>query len=90
MWRRSARNPAAPRRSISSIDDAGQQIAAAAKGWNAFHNKIPEGDGSHTVVHSAYVYLMDRNKRLTGTMGFQDTEDEQVAKLKALIEGSRQ
>jgi hypothetical protein len=33
---------------------------------------------------------MDRNNLLTGTMGFQETEDEQVAKLKALIEGSGQ
>ena len=73
---------------IIGLTGSEQQIAAAAKGWNAFHNKIPEGDGSYTVVHSAYVYLMDRNNRLTGTMGFQDTEDEQVAKLKALI-GSR-
>ena len=75
---------------IIGLTGSQQQIAAAAKGWNAFHNKIPEGDGSYTVVHSAYVYLMDRNNRLTGTMGFQETEDEQVAKLKALIEGSRQ
>ena len=75
---------------IIGLTGTQQQIAAAAKGWNAFHNKIPEGDGSYTVVHSAYVYLMDRNNRLTGTMGFQETEDEQVAKLKALIEGSGQ
>ena len=75
---------------IIGLTGSQQQIAAAAKGWNAFHNKIPEGDGSYTVVHSAYVYLMDRNNRLTGTMGFQETEDEQVAKLKALIEGSGQ
>jgi protein SCO1 len=74
---------------IIGLTGSEQEIAAAAKGWNAFHNKIPEGDGSYTVVHSAYVYLMDRNNRLTGTMGFQDTEDEQVARLKALV-GSRE
>jgi protein SCO1/2 len=74
---------------IIGLTGSEQQIAAVAKGWNAFHNKIPEGDGTYTVVHSAYVYLMDRNNRLTGTMGFQDTEDEQVAKLKVLI-GSRE
>jgi protein SCO1/2 len=74
---------------IIGLTGSEQQIAATAKAWNAFHNKIPEGDGSYTVVHSAYVYLMDRDNRLTGTMGFQETEDEQVAKLKALI-GSRE
>ena len=66
------------------------QIAAAARGWNAFHNKIPEDDGTYTIVHSAYVYLMDRANRLVGTMGFQDSEEEQVAKLRSLIEGSGQ
>jgi protein SCO1/2 len=75
---------------IIGLTGSEQQIAAAAKGWNAFHNKISEGDGTYTVVHSAYVYLMDRNNRLAGTMGFQDTEDEQVAKLRALVEGNRQ
>jgi protein SCO1/2 len=70
---------------IVGLTGSEQQIAAAAKGWNAFHNKIPEGDGTYTVVHSAYVYLMDRGNRLAGTMGFQDSEDELVAMLRALI-----
>ena len=74
---------------IVGLTGSEQQIAAAAKGWNAFHNKIPEGDGTYTVVHSAYVYLMDRGNRLVDTMGFQDSEADQVAKLKALI-GSRE
>jgi len=66
------------------------QIAAAARSWKAFHNKIPEDDGTYTIVHSAYVYLMDRANRLVGTMGFQDSEEEQAAKLRSLIESSGQ
>lgn len=62
-----------------------EQIAAVARTWNAFHNKIPEDDGTYTVVHSAYIYLMDHDGRLTGTMSFQDSEEEQLARLKALI-----
>src|SRR2546430_1536532 len=65
---------------IIGLTGSEQQIAAVAKGWNAYHNKIPEGDGTYTIVHSAYVYLMDRGNRLVGTMGFQDSEDEQVAR----------
>jgi protein SCO1/2 len=64
------------------------QIASAAKDWKVFHNKIPEEDGSYTIVHSAYVYLMDPANRLVGTMGFQDSEEEQAAKLRSLLEGS--
>jgi cytochrome oxidase Cu insertion factor (SCO1/SenC/PrrC family) len=36
-------------------------------------------------VHSAYVYLMDADNRLAGTLGFQESEAEQLAKLKALL-----
>ena len=74
---------------IIGLTGSEQQIAAAAKGWNAFHNKIPESDGTYTIVHSGYVYLMDRGNRLAGTLGFQDMEEEQVAKLRALI-GNRE
>jgi protein SCO1/2 len=65
------------------------QIAAAAKGWKAFYHKLPEDDATDTIVHSAYVYLMDCAHQLVGTMGFQDSEEEQVAKLKGLLQGSR-
>jgi protein SCO1/2 len=65
------------------------QIGAVAKGWSAFYNKLPEDDGTYTIVHSAYIYLMDHNNRLADTMGFQETETEQLAKIRSLI-GSRE
>ena len=75
---------------IIGLTGSEAQIASAARNWNAFHNKIPEGDGTYTIVHSAYVYLMDRANRLVGTMGFQDSEEEQVASLTSLLEGRGQ
>ena len=75
---------------IIGLTGAEAQIASAARSWKAFHNKIPEDDGTYTIVHSAYVYLMDRANRLVGTMGFQDSDEEQVAKLRSLIDGSGQ
>jgi protein SCO1 len=62
-------------------------IAEAARGWDAFYNKIPESDGSVTVVHSAHVYLMDADNRVAGTLNFQEPEDVQLAKLQALLAG---
>jgi protein SCO1/2 len=62
-------------------------IAEAAKGWDAFYNRIPESDGSVTVVHSAHVYLMDAENRVAGTLNFQEAEDVQLAKLQALLAG---
>jgi protein SCO1/2 len=61
------------------------QTAAVARSWNAFHEKIPEAGGTYTVVHSAYIYLMDDRGRLAATMSFQDGEDEQLAKVRALL-----
>jgi len=75
---------------IVGLTGTAAQIAAAARSWKAFHNKIAEDDGTYTIVHSAYVYLMDRANRLVGTMGFQDSEEEQAAKLRSLIESSGQ
>jgi protein SCO1/2 len=72
---------------IVGLTGSADAIAAAAKGWNAFHNKVPEGGGSYTIAHSAYVYLMDADNRLTGTLGFQESEEEQIAKLRRLVGG---
>jgi protein SCO1 len=62
------------------------QIAATAKAWNAHYDKLPEPDGSYTITHSAYVYLMDRNNRLADTLGFNQPEAEQIAKLRRLLD----
>jgi protein SCO1/2 len=63
-------------------------IAAVAKAWKASYYKLPEADGSYTLTHSAYVYLMDRHNRQVGTLGFQESEAEQVAKLRRLLAGA--
>jgi protein SCO1 len=72
---------------IIGLTGSEAQIAEAAKGWNAHHHKLPENDGSYTVVHSAYVYLMDADNRLAATLNFQEPEAEQLAKLKTLLAG---
>lgn len=70
---------------IIGLTGSAERIAATAKGWNAFYNKVPEDNGSYTIAHSAYVYLMDADNRLTGTLGFQESEAEQLAKLRRLL-----
>jgi protein SCO1 len=73
---------------IIGLTGSEAQIAAVAKGWNAFYNRIPESDGTYTIAHSAYVYLMDQDNRLAGKIGFQDAEPEQLAQLRHLLAGS--
>jgi protein SCO1 len=70
---------------IIGLTGSNEQIAAAAAIWSAFYTRLPESDGSYTIVHSAYVYLVDRKGRSAGTMGFNDPEAEQLQKLKALL-----
>ena len=70
---------------ILGLTGSEQQIASIARVWNAFYYKLVEPDGSYTITHSAYVYLMDRNNRRAGTLTFQDSEGEQLAKLRDLL-----
>jgi protein SCO1/2 len=73
---------------IVGLTGSAEQIAATAKAWNAFYHKLPETDGSYTISHSAYVYLMDRDNRLRGTLGFNESEADQIGKLRALLAGT--
>ena len=70
---------------IVGLTGSNEQIAATAKLWKAFYNKLPEDKGGYTIVHSAYVYLMDRDNRLVDTLGFQDDEAVQLEKLRNLL-----
>jgi protein SCO1 len=72
-------------RRIVGLTGSPEQIAATAKLWKAFYHKLPEDKGGYTIVHSAYVYLMNRDNRLVDTLGFQDEEAVQVEKLRSLL-----
>jgi protein SCO1 len=74
---------------IIGLTGSEADIAAVTKAWGAHYQKIPEGDGTSTIVHSAYVYLMDGGNRLAATLNFQEPETEQLAKLRALIADKR-
>jgi protein SCO1/2 len=71
---------------IIGLTGSEEEIAAIMRGWNAFYNKLPEDGDSYTIVHSAYVYLMDRDNRQVGTLGFDEPTAEQLAKLRKLLQ----
>jgi protein SCO1/2 len=73
---------------IIGLTGSEQQIAAIAKVYGASYYKLREADGSYSMTHSAYVYLVDRNNCSAGTLTFQDTEAEQLAKLRKLLAGN--
>jgi protein SCO1/2 len=69
---------------ITGLTGTPAEIAAVAKAYRAFYEKVPTKDG-FTYNHTALVYLMGRDGRLAGTLNYQEPEDVQVKKLRRLI-----
>ena len=61
-----------------------EEIAAVAKAYRAIYEKVPTKDG-FTYNHTALVYLMGRDGRLSGTINYQESADTQLKKLRRLI-----
>lgn len=72
---------------IVGLTGTPEEIAAVAKAYHAFYQKVPTSDG-FTYNHTATIYLMDRNGRLGSTISYQENESTQVTKLKRLIAGN--
>jgi protein SCO1/2 len=61
------------------------EIAAVAKAYRAFYEKVPGKDGNYTYNHQAAIYLMGKDGRFAGTMNFQESEDVRLKKLRRLL-----
>jgi protein SCO1 len=64
------------------------EIAAVAKSYRAFYEKVPSKagakEGDYTMNHTASVYLMDGNGKFKGTFNFQEKQEIQREKLRRL------
>jgi protein SCO1/2 len=59
------------------------------KEYRVYTKKVPGEDGaSYTMDHTAAVYLLDKEGRLSGTLDYHEAEETALAKLKRLIEGA--
>jgi protein SCO1 len=72
---------------IAGLVGTPAEIAAVAKAYRAFYEKVATKDG-FTYNHTALVYLMGRDGRLAGTVNYQEPQDVQLKKLRRLIEQS--
>jgi protein SCO1/2 len=72
---------------IAGLVGTPAEIAAVAKAYRAFYEKVPTKDG-FTYNHTALVYLMGRDGRLAGTINYREPQDVQLKKLRRLIEQS--
>jgi protein SCO1/2 len=69
---------------ITGLVGTQAEIAAVAKAYRAFYEKVPTKDG-FTYNHTALVYLMDRDGHLAGTLNYQEPEGVQLKKLRRLV-----
>ncbi|MCB1505339.1 MAG: SCO family protein [Hyphomicrobiaceae bacterium] len=62
------------------------EVAAVAKSYRVFYEKVPSKDRSdYTMNHTASVYLMDKTGNLVSTLSFQEPEDARQKKLENLL-----
>ena len=71
---------------ITGLSGTPAEIAAVAKAYRVFYQKVPTEGGDYTMNHTATVFLMDGKGALTGTISFEEDQAVQVAKLKRLAE----
>ncbi len=50
------------------------EVAAVAKSYKAFVQRVPLDSGDYTMDHTAIVYMMDRNGRFFGSLDRHETE----------------
>jgi protein SCO1/2 len=65
------------------------QIAAAAKDFHVFHERQDSDDGSYSIDHSAFIYLIDRAGRLARTISSEGGSKQIAEALSALMSTGR-
>lgn len=72
---------------ITGLTGTEAEIAAVGKEYRAFWEKVPLEDGDYTMNHTASVFLMDASGKFAGTIGYGETMDVRMTKLRRLIDG---
>ncbi len=70
---------------IIGLTGTDAQVAAAAKAYGVYYEKIAVEGGDYTVDHTAAVFLMDRAGKLQSIIDFHEQEDTSLAKLERLV-----
>lgn len=71
---------------IIGLTGTTEEVAAVAKSYRVFYEKVPSKDGTdYTMNHTASVYLMDKAGNLASTLSFQEPENTRQQKLENLL-----
>jgi protein SCO1 len=73
---------------LIALTGAAAQLAAAAKGFNVFHERHDNDDGGYSIDHSAFIYLIDPDGRLAKTVASEGGSKQIAAALSALMNGN--
>ena len=63
-----------------------EEIAATAKAYRVYYEKVPTDGGDYTMNHTATVFLMNGKGDFTGTISLEEEQPARIAKLKRLAE----
>lgn len=70
---------------ILGLTGSEQQIEEAARAFRVYYRKVPLPGGGDTIDHSAFVILMDRDGHFKSLLSDQDSEQQALAELRALV-----
>jgi protein SCO1/2 len=70
---------------IIGLTGSEAEVDAAAKAFHVYYKKVPTDGGDYTVDHSATVFLLDRDGKLTSTIDAQEADGPALAKLQRLV-----
>jgi protein SCO1/2 len=61
------------------------EIAAVAKAYHVYYQRVPNADGGYSMDHTATVYLMDAEGGFSGTLSYEEDDKTSLAKLERLV-----
>jgi protein SCO1 len=70
---------------IKALIPTPEELPRVARVFRAFYEKVPTSDGGYTMNHTASIYLMGQDGKLASTIGFEDSLDARIQKLRGLL-----
>lgn len=73
---------------IRPLSGSPENVQEMLKVYRVYSKKVTKTDGTYTMDHSAYIYLMDSENRFVGTIAYGEAEENAMAKLRRLIDNA--
>ncbi len=70
---------------IEALVPTPDELAQVARDFRAIYEKVPGSAGEYTMNHTATVYLMNRQGKLSSTISYDETPENRTRKLAALM-----